>query len=157
MLDLLDAKTGRGFVLDDEALNLVIRQIARPDDREVAPGSIPDPPFLAVEDPGIAIAFSGRRQSAGCSRADQRLGQAETTDLFEARHLRQPFLFLLFRAVEVDRAHRQAIVNTKKRSDRRVDPRQFHHDEAEQFLASTPASVSVQAEPTDLELFERGY
>ena len=64
MLDLLDAEAGRGLVLDDKALDLVVCDIARPDDRDIAPRRIADPPLLAVEDPGVALAFGGRRQSA---------------------------------------------------------------------------------------------
>ena len=80
----------------------------------VAPWSVADPFLLAVEDPGVALAFSGRRQAACCSRANQWLGQAEAADRFKACHRWRPFLFLLFRSVEVDRAHRQAIVHAKK-------------------------------------------
>src|SRR4029077_10906288 len=156
MLDLLDAKAWRGLVLDDEALDLVVRHIARPDDRNVAPWSVADPFLLAVEDPGVALAFSGRRQAACRSRANQWLGQAEAADLFKACHRWQPFLFLLFRSVEVDRAHRQAIVHAKKRTERRVNSRQLHHDEAKQFLTSALASIPLQAEPADLGLFECG-
>ena len=47
-------------------------------------------------------------------------------------------------------------MHSKKGANRRVDPRQLHHDEAEQFLTSTRASIALQAEPADVELFERG-
>ena len=43
VLDLLDAEAGRRLVLDDEALDLVVGDIARPDDRNVAPGRVADP------------------------------------------------------------------------------------------------------------------
>ena len=61
VLDLLDAEAGRRLVLDDEALDLVVVDVARPDDRDVAPGRVADPLLLAVEDPGVAVAL-GRRQ-----------------------------------------------------------------------------------------------
>ena len=72
VLDLLDAEAGRGLVLDDEALDLVVGDVARPDDRDVAPRRVADPPLLAVEDPGVAFALR-RRQS------DRRLAPEPTS------------------------------------------------------------------------------
>src|SRR5437870_2946547 len=95
VLHLLDAEAGRGLVLDDEALHLVVRDVARPDDRDVAPRGVADPLLLAVEHPGVALALRGRREAAARSGADQRLGQAEAPDLLEARHRREPLLLLL--------------------------------------------------------------
>src|SRR4051812_5592560 len=97
-VDLLHTESWGGFVLDDEGFDLVVRDVARPDDRNVAPGRITDPFFLPVEDPGVAFALRGRQKSAGSARTNERLGQAETTDLFETRHWRQPLPFLLFRS-----------------------------------------------------------
>ncbi len=130
VLDLLDAETGCRLVLDDEALDLVIGQIARPDDGNVAPGRVADPPLFAVEDPGIALAFRGGQQAAACIRPHQRLGQPETADLLEARHRRQPLLLLLFRSVDINGAHRQADVHAHERRERRVDACNFHLDKA---------------------------
>src|SRR6202041_1279507 len=92
VLDLLDAESGRGLVLDNETLDLIVGNIARPDDRNIAPRRVADPPLLAVEDPGIALAFRRRGHPSAGPRADQRLGETEATDLFPARHCRQPFL-----------------------------------------------------------------
>src|SRR6267378_4059165 len=86
VLDLLDAEAGRRLVLDDEALDLVVGDIARPDDRDVAPRGVADPALLAVQHPGVAVALCRGRQATGRSRADQGLGQAEASDLLEARH-----------------------------------------------------------------------
>jgi hypothetical protein len=58
VLDLLDAETGRRLVLDDESLDLVVREIARPDDGEVAPRRVADPTLLSVENPAIASRFA---------------------------------------------------------------------------------------------------
>ena len=69
VLDLLDAEAGRGLVLDDEALDLIVGDIARPDDRDVAPRRVADPPLLAVEDPGVALALRGGSQTAARSRS----------------------------------------------------------------------------------------
>src|SRR6202023_2343152 len=49
--------------------------------------------LLAVEDPDVAFALCGRHEAAARSRSDQRLGQAETADLFEASHGRQPIIW----------------------------------------------------------------
>ena len=130
VLDLLDAEAGRRLVLDDEALDLVVGEIARPDDGNVAPRSVADPPLLAVEDPGVALALRRGQQAAGRARTHQRLGEAETADLLEARHRRQPLLLLLFRSVDVDGAHRQADVHAHERRERRVDARNLHLDKA---------------------------
>src|SRR5258706_604713 len=60
VLDLLDAEAGRGLVLDDEALDLVVGEVAGPDDRNVAPRRVADPALLAVEDPRVAFALRRR-------------------------------------------------------------------------------------------------
>src|SRR5215467_14788765 len=84
---LLDAEAGRGLVFDDEALDLVVGQVACPDDRDITPRCVADPPFLAIEDPSVAFALRRRGEAAAGSRADQRLGEAEAADLFHARHV----------------------------------------------------------------------
>src|SRR5258707_1005199 len=68
---------------------------------------------------------------------------------------RQPFLLLLFGAIEIDRAHREASVHAEERAERRVDARHLHRDEAEQLLAAARAAVTLKAEPADAELLER--
>src|SRR5204863_1643944 len=82
VLDLLNAEARRRLVFDDEASDLVVGEITRPDDRDVTPWSVADPLLLAVENPGIALALRRRRQAAGRSGTHQRLGQTETADLF---------------------------------------------------------------------------
>src|SRR6201994_1690963 len=59
VLNLLDAEAGRRLVLDDEALDLIVVNVARPDDRDVAPRRVADPALLAVENPGVAFTFGG--------------------------------------------------------------------------------------------------
>src|SRR6202043_2092962 len=86
VLDLLDAEPGRRLVLDDEALDLVVGEIARPNDGEVAPWRIAHPTPLPIENPGIGPTLGGPDQPAASARTDQRLGQSETPDLFETRH-----------------------------------------------------------------------
>ncbi len=61
---LLDAESGRDLIFNDEALDLIVIQIPCPDDRNVAPWRVTDPPLLAVENPGISFAFGGRGQAA---------------------------------------------------------------------------------------------
>src|SRR5258708_1285073 len=67
VLDLLDTEALRSLVLDDKAFDLVVVQIARPDDRNVAPRRIADPLLLAVQDPGVALAFRGGHEAAARS------------------------------------------------------------------------------------------
>ena len=99
--------------------------------------------------------FRGRRQASARSRPDQWLGQAEAADLLPARHGRQPLLFLLLRAIEIDRAHRQAAVHAEERAERSVDASQFHRDETEQFLASAGAAIALVTQTTELQFLER--
>src|SRR5207253_10789683 len=105
VLDLLHGKTRRSLVLDNESFDLIVGDVARPDDRDVAPRRVADPALLAIKDPGIAVAFCGCEKSAGCAGTYERLGQSETADLVESRHWRKPLLLLLFRAIYIDRAH----------------------------------------------------
>src|ERR1700752_249432 len=104
--DFFDAETGRRLVLDDEALDLVVGDVSRPDDRDVAPGRVADPFLLAVQDPGITLALRRRRHAGGGSRTDERLGETEAADLVEADHRREPFLLLLLGSAEINAAHR---------------------------------------------------
>ena len=149
-------KPGRRLVLDDESLHLIVAKIARPDDGDVAPWCVADPPLLSIENPGIAFTLGRGGQTAARSRTDQRLGEAEAADLFQARHRRQPFLLLLLRSIEIDRAHGQAAVHAEEGAERRVGARQLHRDETEQLLASARAAIALKAEPTDAEFLERG-
>src|SRR5438034_2376872 len=130
VLDLLNTEARGRLVLDDKALDLVVGDIARPDDGNIAPWSVADPPLLAVEDPGVALAFCRGQQAAARTRAHQRLGQAEAADLLEARHRRQPLLLLLLRSVDVDGAHREADVHAHERRERWVGACNFHLDKA---------------------------
>src|ERR1700730_6816747 len=43
VLNLFDAESRRPLVLDDETLDLAVSDVARPDDRNVTPGSVADP------------------------------------------------------------------------------------------------------------------
>ncbi len=72
-------KAGRGLVLDNESLDLIVVDVARPDDRDIAPGRVADPLLLAVKDPGIAVAFCGGEKSAGRAGTDEWLGQSRNS------------------------------------------------------------------------------
>src|SRR5260370_1255720 len=70
VLDLLDAETGRRLVLDNESLHLIVAEIARPDDGNVAPWRVAHPPLLAIENPGIAFTLGRRGQTGARVRSD---------------------------------------------------------------------------------------
>src|SRR5713101_3328312 len=74
VFNLVDAEARRGFVFDDETFDLVIVDIARPDDRDVAPRRVADPALLAVKNPRIAVALRGGQKSARRARTYQRFG-----------------------------------------------------------------------------------
>src|SRR5262249_12404761 len=145
VLHLLDAEARRGLVFDDEAFDLVVGYIARPNDRDITPGRVADPPLLAIQDPGVAFTLRRRGEAAASSRAHQRLGPAEAADLSHARHRRQPLLFLLLRSNDCDRTHRQAAVDAEEGRDRGIDPRHFHRNQADQQLTPAEAAVALDA------------
>src|SRR5882724_5823854 len=60
VLNLVNAEAGCRLVLDDETFDLVVGDIARPDDRDVAPRRVADPALLAVKNPSIAVALRRR-------------------------------------------------------------------------------------------------
>src|SRR6266436_5848733 len=92
--DFFDLEAGCGLVLDDKRLDLVVGEIARPDDRDVAPRRIADPFLLAVENPCIPVTLGRSCKAASGSRADERFGQSEAANFFPARHWREPFVLL---------------------------------------------------------------
>src|SRR5713101_2511566 len=80
VLNLINAEAGCRLVLDDETFNLVVGDIAGPDDRDVAPRRVADPALLAIENPGVAIALGGGQKSARRAGTDKRLRQTEAAD-----------------------------------------------------------------------------
>src|SRR5258708_6889763 len=64
VLDFFDLESGCGLVLDDKRLDLVVAEIAGPDDRDVAPRRIADPFLLAIEDPCVPVPLGGSRKTA---------------------------------------------------------------------------------------------
>src|SRR5262249_7392615 len=155
VMHLLDCEPGRVLVLDDEAFDLVVGDVARPDDREVAPRRVADPAFLAVEDPGVALTLRRSQETGAGTRADQRLGQPEAADLLHASHGRQPLLRLLLRAVEVNGIHREAAVDAVKGAERRIGSRDVHGDQPDQQRAPARAAVAVHAGTGEAQLLER--
>jgi len=59
VLNLVNAKAGCRLVLDDETFDLVVGNIARPDDRDVAPRRVAIQRFSPLE-PSIAVALRRR-------------------------------------------------------------------------------------------------
>src|SRR5438067_8443567 len=60
VLDLFNTEPRRGLVLDDETFDLIVGEVARPDDRDIAPRRIADPTLLAVKNPSIAVPLRRR-------------------------------------------------------------------------------------------------
>src|SRR6266404_9462014 len=57
VLDLFNVKPRCGLVFNDETFDLIVGDVARPDDRDIAPRRIADPTLLAVKNPSIAVAL----------------------------------------------------------------------------------------------------
>src|SRR5258708_14939813 len=76
VLDLFDTEARRRLVLDDEALDLVVGDVARPDNRDIAPGSVADPPLLAIKDPRAALSLVARPQAPPPPRPHHRTSTA---------------------------------------------------------------------------------
>src|SRR6185436_14799102 len=111
----------------------------------IAPGSVADPAFFAVENPGVALALRCREQPTRRAGTDERFGEPKTADLFEARHRRQPLLLLFFRPVDVDRTHCQTDMHAEERRERRIDPCEFHLDKSQQCEAPAGTAVAIQS------------
>ena len=62
VLEVFDAHPGRA-ALDDEPFDLVVLFVAGPDDDEVGEAGVADPLLLAVEDPVVTVAASGRGEA----------------------------------------------------------------------------------------------
>ena len=118
-------------------------------------GALPIHRFWPLRTQVSPSRFAVVSQAATRARPHQRLGQAEAADLFHAGHRRQPLLLLLFRPDEVDRTHRQAVVDAEEGRDRGIDARHLHRDQAEQQRASPAAPVSLHPQPADVQLLER--
>jgi hypothetical protein len=87
-LNFLNAETRCAFILDNEALDLVVGDITCPNNRYVTPWGIADPLLLTVDDPGIPLTFRGRGESSARARPYQRLSQTEAADFLHPRHRR---------------------------------------------------------------------
>src|SRR5438874_8034189 len=149
VLNLVDAEAGCRLVLDDETFNLLVSNVARPDDRDVAPRRVADPALLAVKNPSIAVALGGGQKSTRRAGTDKRLRQTQAADLIETRHWWEPLLLLLFRSIYIDRAHRQSVVHTHEGGERWVNARDLHLNKAQQSEASAGTPVAFHANATD--------
>src|SRR5439155_11641734 len=154
VLNFFNLESRRRLVCNDESLDLVISDVAYPDDGEIAPRRIAYPFLLAIDDPDVALPFGRCCKAAGRTRTHQRLGQAEAADFFQAGHRWKPLLFLLFRAAQIDGTHGQPIVDAEKCGDRGVNPRHLHGHEAKQELASAFTPIAFHTEAADVQILE---
>src|SRR6202012_3387456 len=107
---------------NDEALDLVVGLVARPDDGDVADRTVADPALAAVDDPVVAVALRHRAQALGRVRSGQRLGQAEGTEQLAGGEPRQPFGALLVTPGDRDGAHDEAVLHADQRRHAGIDP-----------------------------------
>src|SRR5439155_24484529 len=114
-----------------------------------SPRRVADPSLFAIGNPGVAIALGGGQKSARRAGADKRLRQTEAADLVETRHWWEPLLFLLFRPIYIDRAHREAVVHAHEGGERWVNARDLHLNNAQQSEASAGTPVALTANATD--------
>ncbi len=97
--------------LDDEALDLLVRDVPRPDQGEVRNGAGADPALGAVDHPFPALQPCRGGQPAGDVRAVVRLGQGKGADLRQGGQARQPARLLFLGAELVDHADDQLVVD----------------------------------------------
>src|SRR5207248_4954688 len=109
--------------------------------------SVADPPFFAVENPGVALALRRRGQSAGGAGTHERFSKPEAADFVQPRHRREPLLLLLFRSVDVNRAHRQTGMHAEERRERRVGAGGLPLNKTQQRETSTRTPVAPEAKP----------
>ena len=152
---LLSGKARRAF-LDNKSFHLAVGLVARPDDCDVGKGRVADPLLLPIQHPRVALAARGSGQAAGHARAHVWLSQAKRANRFETRHGRQPALLLIFRAAQVDRAHRKAAVHAKKGGNRRINPRHLHGQKAVEQRALAGAAIALVGKPGDIQVANAG-
>ena len=109
---------GRG--VNQEALDLVVGEVAGVDDHPVGERGVADPALGAIEDPAVALAARRGAGAAGNVGAAQRLGEAEGTDLPKRVDVRQPGILLLLRGEGLDGPGEQTVVDAHERGDGRV-------------------------------------
>src|SRR5690606_6261298 len=104
-----------------ETFDLIIIQIARPDDGQIRESSVANPFFLSIQHPTFSSASACGGQSTCRSRSDQWLRQPESTNFLQTLHSRQPLVFLRIRPTHIHRADRHAALDAQKWNDRWID------------------------------------
>ena len=128
--------------LHDEALDLLVRDVAGPDQGEVGDGAGTDPALGPVDDPFAVLQPRRGGQAAGDVRAVVRLGQGEGAELGEGGEAREPAGLLLLRAELVDHADDQLVVDPHQGGERHVGA---GHLDVHQPLEELGGAVRLQA------------
>jgi len=155
VLNLLNTEARRSLVLDDEAFDWLSATSRAQMIERSHHGELPIQSLLAVEDPGVALAFRGRCQAAGRSGATSGSVMPKQP-IFSKRAIGAALLFLLFRPGKVDGAHRQAALDAEECRDRRVDARHLHSYQASEQRASASAAVALKSNAADVQFLESG-
>src|SRR5262249_30120411 len=142
VLHLFRRETRCAF-FDHESLDLIVVDVASPDDRQVCKGRVADAPFLPVQAPVLAATLGRRGKATRGTGANIGLRQTECADFLSPLHRRQPTLFLLIRTAKIDRSHRKTAMNAVERCDGAIDAGELHHHETVNKRALTQAAKSA--------------
>jgi hypothetical protein len=141
----------RVVAVDEEAFDLPVGLVARPDHGDVGDRAVADPALGAIDDPPVTVAPGGGLQRNRV-RAVVRLGQRERADLLQPGHPRQPALLLLVGPEHVDRLHGQAGLDAKERAEAPVAAVDLHVDESAGQRTHRRAPVALDVLAHDLQL-----
>src|SRR5260370_13556000 len=118
-----------GVLLHDDRLDLVVCDVAGPDDHDVGEARVADPALGSVEDPAAAVA-AGAGLEPDRVRSVPGFGERERADQPQGGHLREPALLLFLVAQQRDRAHREPGLHADERVDGAVAAGPFEGDHA---------------------------
>src|ERR1043166_5517105 len=99
---------------NDEAADRSLALVAvglRPHDGDIRRGSVGDPHFPTVEQPGSVGLLVRHRDHAGRIGTEVRLRETEAADHLAPCHARKPGTSLVFAAEGINRIHRQGALN----------------------------------------------
>src|SRR5437588_533441 len=111
--------------LHEEALDLPVLGVARPEDDDVGDGAVADPALGAVDHVLVPAPLGAGLQGDGVG-AVVGLGEGEGAEALGPGHRRQPALLLLLGAEHGDRAHRQPRLDAEEGAQAAVAAVELH-------------------------------